>query len=58
LSFLPKEERNLVSAKVSPTMWQAVRETMEQMHGNTSIDIPNRNVENRIKTPGNNNKGR
>ena len=47
LELLPEDQRNIASAKVSPTMWQSVLEISELMYGNSSVDVPDRKVENR-----------
>jgi hypothetical protein len=41
LSFLPNsEERILASSEGKSTMWGAVREAMDLIHGNSSFDVP------------------
>jgi ankyrin repeat protein len=45
VSFLPEDEQNSARSKIRPTMAEAIRETFNLVHGNSSAEIPKRNVD-------------
>jgi len=42
IEFLPEDQRALAASKVRPTLWQTLIETADLIHGNSSIEIPER----------------